>query len=205
MAGRARLSSEAVDFSRPRIERLLAAHRPDDAALHDAQQRAAVAAVLRFSSGHPELLLMQRARRENDRWSGQVSMPGGRAEPHDESLLATAIRETLEETGVDLATHATPLGRLAAVQAVARGRPLSMTVTPFVFALEREADLQPSEEAEALFWFPLAEAASGRLDGTLPYTSKDTSLLLPCWHFEGRVVWGMTHGMIRSLIRLFDT
>src|SRR5262245_15848363 len=44
-------------------------------------RRAAVAAILRWRGDEPEILLMERAQRDGDRWSGQVSMPGGREEP----------------------------------------------------------------------------------------------------------------------------
>ena len=57
------------------------------------QRRAAVAAVLRFDRDAAELLLMRRAERDGDRWSGQVSMPGGREEAADADLVATAVRE----------------------------------------------------------------------------------------------------------------
>ena len=41
-----------------------------------------------------EILLMRRAQREGDRWSGQIGLPGGHAEDFDEDLVATARRES---------------------------------------------------------------------------------------------------------------
>src|SRR5439155_1604605 len=63
---------------------------------------AAVALVLIEGREGLEALFIHRAERAGDPWSGQVALPGGRHEPSDPDLLATAIRETLEETGVDL-------------------------------------------------------------------------------------------------------
>ena len=191
-----------MDWSRSRFAELLAARPPTDPWDVLVEKRAAVAAVLRFASEGPEVLLMERAARPGDRWSGQVSFPGGREEPHDKDLLDTAIRETLEEVGLDLRTHATHLGRLDGRRAVAKGAPLSMTITPHVFALEREPTLQLSDEARTTFWMPLAPAARGDLDAVYPYEAGPVTMKLPCWHYEGHVVWGMTFEMIRGLLKI---
>lgn len=50
----------------------------------------------------PEVILMQRTSSKNDRFSGQVSYPGGKSEKSDTSLLYTAVRETFEELGIQL-------------------------------------------------------------------------------------------------------
>ena len=59
--------------------------------------RAAVALVLRENAGDPEILLIRRAERKGDPWSGHMAFPGGREDARDESLLETALRETREE------------------------------------------------------------------------------------------------------------
>ena len=53
--------------------------------------------------GTPEILYIKRATRLSDRWSAQVAFPGGRQELDDENSLYTAMRETWEEVGIDLA------------------------------------------------------------------------------------------------------
>lgn len=50
-----------------------------------------------------EVLFIKRVTRSGDRWSGDVALPGGKAEPEDESGRYTAMRETWEEVGIDLA------------------------------------------------------------------------------------------------------
>jgi 8-oxo-dGTP pyrophosphatase MutT (NUDIX family) len=191
-----------MDLSRERFASALAANRPSDPWDILVEKRAAVAAVLRFTPNGAEVLLMERAARAGDRWSGQVSFPGGREEPHDESLLDTAIRETLEEVGLDLRTHATHLGRLDGRRAVAKGAPLSMTITPHVFALEREPTLLLSDEARTAFWMPLVPAARGDFDDVYPYEAGPVTMNLSCWRYEGHVVWGMTFEMIRGLLKI---
>lgn len=190
----------AVSLQLPHVERALAAHRPEDPGDLLTRGRAAVAAVLRFDDGGPRVLLMQRAERAGDRWSGQVSMPGGRHDPGDADLLATAVRETREEVGVDLRRGARLLGRLGAVRAVARGKVLPMTITPYVFHLEAAQPLVLNHEATAAFWLPLDAVARGELDDVYDYRLGPVPLALPCWRWEGRTIWGLTHQMLSGLL-----
>jgi 8-oxo-dGTP pyrophosphatase MutT (NUDIX family) len=188
-----------MDLSQAQLERRLAAHgrsvrtpRPG--------RRAAVAALLRYRADAPEVLLMQRSECTGDRWSGQVSMPGGREEPHDPDLVATAVRETREEVGVDLQASARLVAPLEPMRAVARGRVLPMTISPFVFVQTDEVSLALNHEASAAFWLPLDRAAAGELDSTYEWGIGPVSTRLPCWRFEGFVVWGLTYRMLSSLI-----
>jgi 8-oxo-dGTP pyrophosphatase MutT (NUDIX family) len=160
--------------------------------------RCAVAMVLRGD----DVLLMRRAVRRGDRWSGHVSLPGGGEELRDADLLATAVRETVEEVGLDLTRSARFLGRLAPHWAMTRGLPRPMSITPFVFAVDGPVELALGREASAAFWFPLGAAASGALDGVHPYRLGPLRRQLPCWRHEGQVVWGLTFDMLQRLLAL---
>ncbi len=76
---------------------------------------AAVALILYEGTGGGgggvEGLFIKRAQQAGDPWSGQIALPGGRREPADADLLATAVRETREETGIEL-TGVEQLGAL---------------------------------------------------------------------------------------------
>jgi 8-oxo-dGTP pyrophosphatase MutT (NUDIX family) len=168
-----------------------------------AARQAAVAMILRRVEAGPEVLLMRRAERSDDRWSGQISLPGGHVEDHDADLRAAAMREVHEEVGVDLERSGRVLGRLALVQAKARGRTLAMGITPFVFALTEEVRPAPGPEAQEVFWFPLARAGAGELDDVYRYRRPDGLIRrLPSWRHEDRVVWGLTHEMLTILLGL---
>jgi hypothetical protein len=52
--------------------------------------------------GDPELLFIKRATRVGDKWNGHVALPGGKRDPEDEDDAVTAMREALEEVGIDL-------------------------------------------------------------------------------------------------------
>ncbi len=189
-----------VDLDLPLITERLAAHQPRDPSDLLVTRRSAVAAVLRFDQGSPEVLLMQRAVHERDRWSGHVSMPGGRQEEVDPDLLATAIRETREEVGIDLTRGSRLLGRLAACKAIAKGKILPMTITPYVFHLLEPQPVVLNEEAVDHFWFPLDRAARGELDEVYQYRLGPVPWNLPCWRWQTRTVWGLTHQMLTALL-----
>ncbi|HEU4700285.1 MAG TPA: NUDIX domain-containing protein, partial [Gemmatimonadales bacterium] len=77
----------------------LAAHRPVTA--NDPTLRwAAVALVV--TPAPDSMLLIRRAERAGDPWSGHMALPGGRHSRGDADLAATAMRETAEEVGVRL-------------------------------------------------------------------------------------------------------
>jgi 8-oxo-dGTP pyrophosphatase MutT (NUDIX family) len=164
--------------------------------IHDTKC-AAVAIVLRQdpSSDEPRVLLMKRAERPSDPWSGHISLPGGRYEPEDPDLLATAIREAREELSIDLSS-ARLLGHLPALHPMNAG-PKGMQVTAFVFVVESALDPKPSAEALAAFWLPLEAAYAGTYDA--PYTHTLSGMKFPSWAYEGYVVWGLTHRMLSDL------
>lgn len=163
------------------------------------QRRAAVAAVLRFDRHGAEVLLMRRAERDGDRWSGQVSLPGGREEAADADLVSTAIRETREELGIDLAAAAL-LGTLPSPHAIARGKLLPMTITPYVFHLPVPQPISLGPEAQTSFWLPLDPAARGELDADYQYQLGPLSRRFPSFRHQGEVVWGLTYQILQSLI-----
>ncbi|MHC4895105.1 MAG: NUDIX hydrolase [Planctomycetota bacterium] len=167
--------------------------------------QAAVAAILRAAPLGPEVLLIERARRDGDRWSGQVALPGGKAEPEDVDLKATAIRETREEVGLELEDGGRALCRLPGLQARARGGPVGLFVTPYVFAIGAATELHLGPEAADAFWMPLGEAASGRIDHRHRYERVEGDLLLPAWRYSDRTIWGLTHHMLRGLIDLLTS
>jgi 8-oxo-dGTP pyrophosphatase MutT (NUDIX family) len=169
-------------------------------------RRAAVAVVLRPDQRDACALLIRRTEREDDPWSGQMALPGGRVEPRDGGCVREAARrETHEEVGVDLTRHGRWLGRLPDQQAIGRGRPLPMIISPQVYALQSEPELalDGREVAEAL-WVPLGALASGHYDGTHSWRAPGlpARLDLPCWRYRGRTIWGLTHRMLGSLLEI---
>jgi 8-oxo-dGTP pyrophosphatase MutT (NUDIX family) len=171
------------------IERLAKRITPGDARPNEDEGRyAAVAVLLHEEPLGPRVLLMKRAEREGDPWSGHISLPGGGYEKRDRDLLQTAIRETQEELGIDLA-GARLIGKLPPMHPRTSG-PKGIEVTPFVFVTDVAVEPQCGPEAMSAFWLPLELAASGQLDGT--YTYPNTEMAFPSWTYEGHVIWGLT-------------
>lgn len=163
--------------------------------------RAAVAAILRPGDEGPEVLLIERAARIGDPWSGQMAFPGGHR-IDGEHALDTARRETMEEVAIDLREHEL-FGPLSDVPTHRTG----LVVRPYVFALKKHATPTPlvSEVADTL-WMPIAPMMRGEINGTYQFRPEgtDIALDLPCFRVPdprntGRVVWGLTHRMLEIL------
>jgi 8-oxo-dGTP pyrophosphatase MutT (NUDIX family) len=163
--------------------------RPEQAApIHDS----------RFTIHELEVLLIQRADREGDPWSGQVALPGGRRQSEDATLQDTAIRETLEETGVDLAEHGLVLGTLDELRPRTPVLP-PIIVTPFVAVAPPDLALQISDELSDAFWTPWSTFADpGHIDEST-VNVRGASWKVASYLVGQRVVWGMTERMLRQL------
>jgi 8-oxo-dGTP pyrophosphatase MutT (NUDIX family) len=172
--------------------------------------RAAVAIVLRTatvgetavdttpSTPSLELLLIQRAVRHGDPWSGQVALPGGRWDPGDATLQDTAIRETLEETGLDLARHGHVLGMLDELRPRTPVLP-PIIVTPFVVVTGSVPELLLSDEVAAAFWAPWSLFADPAAVSESTVRVRGAEWRVASYQVGERVVWGMTERMLRQL------
>jgi len=160
-------------------------------------RRAAVALLLADadSSGSLSVLLVRRTEREGDPWSGHMALPGGHAQPEDADLLQTALRETLEEVGIDLA-RAELLGMLDDVSPM---RSSEIAVRPFVFSLSRKPEARLSAEVAEVVWVGLDDLATGALQTTREVQVQGTTLSVPAFVVEERVVWGMTFHLLQQL------
>lgn len=187
-----------IDVFRTALESHPASEIPD----FDGLTRAAVAAILRPTSSGTELLFIHRSEDPRDPWSGHMAFPGGKMEAVDTDPLAAALRETREEVGLHLDVVGERLGRLSDVQAIGRGRPLSMVITPFVFAVDSVPELVTNHEVEAVVWVPVDFLTDHGNRETMPYRREGLSLELPCYRYQEHLIWGLTLGMVDDLLLL---
>ncbi len=183
-----------------RIARSLAS-RPGLTGSHDPEARpAAVALVLRAVEMRGlELLFIRRAEYAEDPWSGQVAFPGGRHEPGDESLERTAIRETWEETGIDLAASGAVLGALDDVRPNTLVLP-RVVVRPFVTAVSADAQIKESGEVAEAFWVPLDALREESGWGETEVTAGGIARRVRAFQHGDHTVWGMTERIVRQLL-----
>ncbi len=126
--------------------------------------------------------------------AGQISFPGGRAEPEDVSVEATALRETEEEIGLDR-NRVTLLGRLPEYITGTGYR-----VTPVVGWIEPGFTLAPDPfEVAEVFEVPLEFLLDplNHQQKSMYWEGRERQFyVMP---YQSRYIWGATAGMLRSL------
>jgi 8-oxo-dGTP pyrophosphatase MutT (NUDIX family) len=130
-----------------------------------------------------------------------MALPGGRMDPHDADLRATATRETLEEIGLDLTVHATLVGALPMIDTRLHGLEHALAIAPFVFAVSGDPAIHAGPEVADVLWAPVSELVSGSVDTQVRFERAGVELELPGWKVQGRVVWGLTYRMLSTLFR----
>jgi 8-oxo-dGTP pyrophosphatase MutT (NUDIX family) len=146
------------------------------------------------------VLLIRRADRVDDRWSGQMAFPGGRWSEGDADLLETARRETIEEVGLDL-RDAPVLGVLDDIAPRTPVLP-PLIVRPFVFRLGRPRPLVPNHEVAGALWAELERLAAPGVYRPFEYDFQGARLVLPGYHLAEGIVWGMTERILTPLLAL---
>jgi len=167
-------------------------------------RRAAVALVLRPAVGKAgveglELLFIKRAEYPGDPWSGQVAFPGGRREPQDATLRETALRETWEETGVDVARDGVVLGTLDELWPRTPVLP-PIVVRPYVAVVTPEVRLELSDEVAAAFWAPLdlLRHPDATFEATVVVRGEERRV--PALRHADYTIWGMTERIFRDFL-----
>ncbi len=184
------------------LRQSLSQHAPLSVDAQDAA-RAAVALILRDGERGAEFLAIQRAERPGDPWSGHMALPGGRYEPTDRDLFATAARETHEEVGLDLQERADWLGQLDEIQAVGRGRVLPLIITPVACEIQAPITLALNHrEVQDAVWIPLAALTLPEVQGYMTYEMEGFSMRHPAYLYQGYTIWGLTYRILSNVLLL---
>lgn len=147
-----------------------------------------------------QVLMIKRAERAGDPWSGHMAFPGGRKDRADHNTLATAKRETREEIALDPDHHAQLVGRLSDVATHARLRTGPMIITPYVFRLKSLPELAPNYEVDEVVWVPLNFLADRGNRQKMRWAPNGIALELPCYLFRERRIWGLSLMMLDELM-----
>lgn len=147
----------------------------------------------------PELVLTLRASGLSTH-GGEVAFPGGRRDPDDRDLIHTALREAEEEVGLPpgLVEVIGPLSPL-----VSR---FGIRVTPYVGVVPDYVEYRANDdEIAAVFSVPLRFFCEDPREVTHRIDYEGHSWYVPCYHYDGYKIWGLTAVMIVELVNLlFD-
>ena len=202
------MSISTVELDRlaahPVVSRLIRslAERPGrEVALQGKTRAAAILLALRArADGEPELLMIKRADAERDPWSGHIACPGGRREPADADLAHTAVRETIEETGVDVVRDGRLLGHLDDLSPVSPHLP-PLVIRPFVALVRADVVIVPSEEVAAAFWVPLAAFRTDSAWGMDVVHVRGVDRRVSVFRHGTYTVWGLTERVLRQFLQ----
>lgn len=146
--------------------------------------------------GTLQLLLIRRVNRGAH--AGQIALPGGKREPGDATLAATAIRETVEETGV-AAEDITLLESLPPVHTFTTG----FRIHPFFACIKRPEHWRPEPgEVEAIIELPVADLVrpEARRHERISAPGLPESTEFPCLCVGDIRIWGATWRILEPLL-----
>ena len=159
---------------------------------HNHYVDAAVAVLIHYLEESLDVLLVKRASSLSDPWSGQMALPGGRRSFKDESLRQTVIRETLEETNINLNSC-----RFLGVMEPKKSEQIpEISVLPFVYTTQSKPLIILNEELEQYIWIKLRELPERK------GVSKQNSNQVPAYFIKGNVIWGLTYRILEDLISI---
>lgn len=158
----------------------------------------AAVAIIHCPFPEESYLVLRRAARPQDPWSGHFSFPGGRKEDQDIDLLATCIRETQEETGIIL----TPdhLQRRLAQEIAGHYVRKPVVVQPFVFSLPTRLPLQlEAEEIQGAVWLHAARFRDPKHHLNVEMLP---GRLFPAYPIKDYYLWGFTYRLLRTILNM---
>lgn len=163
--------------------------------IDDLDSEAAVAVLFKIKNKKIQVLFVNRAEKTSDPWSGQTGLPGGKRNPEDQSIMNTVIRETLEETNIDLFKGCQFLGVIEPLRSTQKPE---MRILPFFFIQKIEQNIKLNEELDGFFWVPLEELQKNK--GTIKYNLIE----YPCFIIQNRIIWGLTYRIINKLLSILS-
>ncbi len=127
---------------------------------------------------------------------GQISFPGGKQEPHDNNLLATALREMQEEVGIT-AKQVNVIGQMPAYPTLSS----TFQVTPFLSLVEKTSLQLDHNEVETTLSLPLNYLIDYFAQHPIDWhnLADKRNLRIP---YQGQIIWGLTAIILSDLVML---
>ena len=152
---------------------------------------AAVALLLKTVDQDLKIFFVKRVENPDDPWSGQMALPGGKRDAKDRNLKHTVVRETSEETSINLLDRCRFLGVMEPLRS--KQRP-EMKIFPFVVLLEHEPSVKLNEELEWFVWISLEELIQHKGTANLGFGE------FPAYIIGNSVIWGLTYRILEKFV-----
>ncbi|HEU5185573.1 MAG TPA: CoA pyrophosphatase [Gemmatimonadaceae bacterium] len=187
------------------LVRAVVSRKPALVEPQESERRAAVALLVRLDEARevptPQLLLIKRATYEGDPWSGHVALPGGRREPGDPSLERTVIRETWEETAIDIDRDGRLIGCLDEVAPRTPVLP-PIIITPFVGLVRSDVEIVASPEVADWFWVDVAALRDPEISREVVLELSGGPRTVMSFQHGAHTIWGLTERILRQFLSL---
>jgi 8-oxo-dGTP pyrophosphatase MutT (NUDIX family) len=151
-----------------------------------------LAAVLIVIHGQEPSVIMTERPKTMDYHAGEISFPGGRWEKDDADLLATAIRETGEEIGVEIRSNQV-IGQLRPVTTLNSG----FTIAPFIAILEKIPLIRTTSEIESILQIPLIPLLKTMDEDKDPAHKSIQEMYT--FKFQNHMIWGASARMLSQI------
>ncbi len=167
--------------------------------MHMAPQAASAAvAIIQCCTPRQSYLILRRAAHPEDPWSGHFSFPGGRRDKTDGDILATCVRETVEETGIVLSDG--QLQQRLVLEPAGRQLSRPIWVQPFLFSLPEPPPIRlDPREIQSALWLDADRFQA-------PELHRQVELLpgrfFPAFPIEDYFLWGFTYRLLRSILKM---
>ena len=158
--------------------------------------RKAAVLIAITDSDDPELIYTLRSNKVGSH-GGEVSFPGGMYEVENKNLETTALRESKEETGLDI-TKVDILGPIDTV--VSR---FNISVTPYVGIVPNNIELNNnSDEIEACFKVPLSFLLQDKRHRNDEIKRNGDIFFMPAYEYDSYIIWGLTAMMTVDFLNI---
>jgi 8-oxo-dGTP pyrophosphatase MutT (NUDIX family) len=153
---------------------------------------------LAAASSDPHVVLTKR-RADLRRHAGEISFPGGRKDPTDADLSATALREAEEEIGLER-SQVSLLGALPTTSTFAT----NYVIHPFVATIPPGLAWRLSaKEVDAVLELPLAQVRAARTKTNIE--RRGITFLTDAYVIDDHVIWGATARILQHLMERLST
>ena len=166
-----------------------------DIELGELREAAVLIPLVEMPNGEFDVLLTKRSEALRQH-SGEVSFPGGRRDPEDDTLVTTALREAREEVGLfeaDVRVH----GAFYSMPTIS-----NYALTAYVGEVRGPYEFVPNPaEIDVLIQAPLRELADRAIYDVTQREWNGHVFDMHSFLYDGHTIWGATGLMLDAFIR----